>query len=232
MLRVDMSSYAPPWIKTDPARFPKLKTYELQILPTEEGSTDAWVLVPTPMISLFGPDFTTAEKTAFAEFVQQVETADSDYDTILMLQIGSEVGYSNCSRDRCDAALTAFEKKVPDEYLDFLVQSGSMLCTANSHAWEEFADDSEGTDQLFTTYHVASHINALAKIAKEAYLVPVIVNAAHEASEGKRYGGPLPKTLHLWKLLAPTSIFMHRECSIPSTMRFVRSGVLVPTKLS
>ncbi|KAJ0331648.1 hypothetical protein COL5a_002314 [Colletotrichum fioriniae] len=104
--------------------------------------------LPTPMISLFGPDFTTAEKTAFAEFVQQVETADSDYDTILMLQIGSEVGYSNCSRDRCDAALTAFEKKVPDEYLDFLVQSGSMLCTANSHAWEEFADDSEDLASL------------------------------------------------------------------------------------
>ncbi|EXF75571.1 hypothetical protein CFIO01_06307 [Colletotrichum fioriniae PJ7] len=148
------------------------------ILPTEEGSIDAWVLVPTAMISLFGPDFTTAEKTAFAEFVQQVETADPDYDTTLMLQIGSEIGYSNCSRDRCDAVLTA-------------------------HAWEEFADDSEGTDQLLTTYHVASHIKTLAKIAKKAYLVPVIVNAAHEASEGKRYGGPLPKTLHLWKLFAP-----------------------------
>ncbi|KAK1635738.1 glycoside hydrolase superfamily [Colletotrichum phormii] len=191
-LKGDVSSYTPQWIKMDPVRFPKMR-YNI----------DAWLTVPTPTVSLFGPQLVIAEKTAFAEFVQQVKAADPDYDTILMLQIGSEIGYLDWSRDVCDAALATFDKGVPADYLDFLVQSGSVLCSAESHAWEEFASTSLGTDELFTTYHVASHINALAKIAKEAYPVPIIVNAALEQAEGRKHGGPLPETLHLWKLFAP-----------------------------
>ncbi|KXH61992.1 methyltransferase domain-containing protein [Colletotrichum salicis] len=136
---------------------------------------DAWLTVPTPTVSLFGPQIVIAEKTAFAEFVQQVKAGHPDYDTILILQIGSEIGYLDWSRDVCDVALTTFDKGIPAEYLDFLVQSGSVLCAAET----------------------------LAKIAKEAYLVPIIVNAALERAEGRKHGGPLPEILHLWKLFAP-----------------------------
>lgn len=168
-----------------------------------ENGTDAWVAVPTTVVSLFGPELIAAEKTAFTEFVQQIKAADAGYDTILMLQIGSEIGYFKWSRDVCDAALAEFDKGVPADYLEFLVRSGSVLSVAAVHAWEEFADGPEATDELFTTYHMASHINFLAKIAKEIYSVPVIVNADLEQVRGKKHGGPRPETLHLWKLFAP-----------------------------
>ncbi|KAG7039639.1 glycoside hydrolase [Colletotrichum scovillei] len=167
------------------------------------NGTDAWVAVPTTVVSLFGPELIAAEKTAFTEFVQQIKAADAGYDTILMLQIGSEIGYFKWSRDVCDAALAEFDKGVPADYLEFLVRSGSVLSVAAVHAWEEFADGPEATDELFTTYHMASHINFLAKIAKEIYSVPVIVNADLEQVRGKKHGGPRPETLHLWKLFAP-----------------------------
>ncbi|KAK1687425.1 hypothetical protein BDP55DRAFT_727365 [Colletotrichum godetiae] len=158
---------------------------------------DAWLTMPTPTVLLFGPRLVIAEKTAFAEFVQQVKAADPDYDTILMLQTGSEIGNLDWSSDVCDAALATLD------YLDFLVQSGSVLCAAEIHAWEDFASTSLGKVELFTTYHVANHIYALAKIAKEAYPVPIIVNAALERAEGRKHSGPLLETLHLWKLFAP-----------------------------
>ncbi|KXH28997.1 DNA recombination protein [Colletotrichum simmondsii] len=222
---MDVSSYTPQWIKTDPARFPKMRVPKCQMADgmgdddehacrdkaknndrdneNPENGTDAWVAVPTTVVSLFGPELIAAEKTAFAEFVQQIKAADAGYDTILMLQIGSEIGYFKWSRDVCDAALVAFDNGIPADYLEFLVRSGSVLSVAAVHAWEEFADGPEGTDELFTTYHMASHINSLAKIAKETYSVPVIVNADLEQLRGKKHGGPRPETLHLWKLFAP-----------------------------
>ncbi|KAK1719500.1 uncharacterized protein BDZ83DRAFT_795020 [Colletotrichum acutatum] len=151
----------------------------------------------------FHPPFIAAEKAAFAEFEQQIEAADAGYDTILMLQIGSEIAYLNWSRDICDAALAAFDNGIPADYLEFLVRSGSVLSVADVHAWEEFANGPEGTDELFTTYHIASHINSLAKIAKETYSVPVIVNVALEQAQGRKHGGPRSETLHLWKPFAP-----------------------------
>ncbi|KXH52137.1 DNA recombination protein [Colletotrichum nymphaeae SA-01] len=225
VLKVSAGQRPTDWIKTDPARFPKMRVAKCQMADetddddehasrhkaknndrnneNPENGTDAWVAVPTTVVSLFGPELIAAEKTAFTEFVQQIKAADAGYDTILMLQIGSEIGYFKWSRDVCDAALSAFDNGVPADYLEFLVRSGSVLSVAAVHAWEEFADGPEATDELFTTYHMASHINSLAKIAKEIYSVPVIVNADLEPVRGKKHGGPGPETLHLWKLFAP-----------------------------
>ncbi|KAL0780464.1 hypothetical protein CaCOL14_001799 [Colletotrichum acutatum] len=151
---VDLSSYKLHWIKTDPARFTKMRVAKCQLV-------------------------------------------DEKYDD------DDEIAYLNWSRDICDAALAAFDNGIPADYLEFLVRSGSVLSVADVHAWEEFANGPEGTDELFTTYHIASHINSLAKIAKETYSVPVIVNVALEQAQGRKHGGPRSETLHLWKPFAP-----------------------------
>ncbi|OHF04257.1 hypothetical protein CORC01_00596 [Colletotrichum orchidophilum] len=197
----NLTSYAPSWIKMDPARFPRMKGREGGY--NDNGEMNGWKVVSTPSVSLFGPEFLRAERKAYYEFMKQVKAADPDHNTIIMLQIGSEMGHLSWTRDVCDEALTAFDKDVPDNFLNFLVQSGSELSDTNPHCWEEFANSSEGTDEVFTTYHVATHINSLAGIAKRAFPVPVIVNIALEAAEGRKYGAPQPETLHLWKAFAP-----------------------------
>lgn len=72
-----MSSYAPTWVKRDPARFARVHG--------PDG-------VPMEMLSVFDPDLLAADARAFAALMAHLRRVDGARPTVLMVQVENEVG--------------------------------------------------------------------------------------------------------------------------------------------
>jgi beta-galactosidase GanA len=176
--------YAPEWVKTDPAHFPRVMD--------ARGA-------PIDVLSPNAPANLQADKAAFAALMRHLRAIDGEQHTVLLVQVENESGSLGAVRDFSPAAEQQFQAQVPAELVKALGKRPG--------AWREvFGADA---DETFAAYSVAHYINQVAAAGKAEFPLPMYVNVwlkyPADAVPGRNYpsGGPTHNMLDVWKAAAP-----------------------------
>lgn len=225
------STYAPGWIKNNTSKYPRAKSPDGKLV---------------NQLSTFGEATLQADAHAFKTLMQHIRTADAGYQTVIMVQIENEVGLFNHPRDYSEAANLAYNKPVPSNLLQYLSVNKGHLQPELDSVWRLNGYKTAGnwetvfgksihdktnwqtlsylTEELFTVYQYAQYIGKIAAAGKEAYPVPMYVNAWLKQKSTPvpgRYpsGGPTPHTLDIWRAAAPSLDFISPDIYIPEVLQ-------------
>ena len=200
-----MSSHAPTWVKLNQKKYPRVK---------DDKNRSHEILTP------FSENNLQADLNAFQKLMKHIKDFDQNDQTVIMVQVENEIGMLPTARDYCSLANEAFNKQVPDELLKYMLKNKEKLVPEfleiwkkkgfkTSGNWEQIFGKGLHTDEIFMAWYFAKFTNKIAKAGKEAYEIPLFVNAALNAPEKKpgEYpsAGPLPHLMDVWKA-AGTSI--------------------------
>ncbi|KAH6625212.1 glycoside hydrolase superfamily [Boeremia exigua] len=226
------SDYAPRWVKTTPARFPRMT------LLSEDGTPK-----PQNVLSILDPEVVQADSAAFRALMRHIRQIDRDYSTVLMVQVENEVGLLGGSRDVSLTATSRFEAPVPAALTEWIDKSWNSLHSsfkknlevyrkenhlsqAGSSSWSQAFGASSTTDELFMAYHYALYVDQVARAGKEEYALPLFANvwqnyADEDADKTQPIvvggggqpgdypsGGGVINVLDVWHFFAPTLDFI------------------------
>ena len=223
-----MSCYAPQWVKIDQKRFPRAR-----------GANGRAQEILTP----FSDENQKADTRAFAALMKRIRLVDEKEHTVIMVQVENEIGMIPDARDYCDEANQSFAGRVPAGLMQYLQRNRKTLIPEFYKIWERTDFQSSGTweqvfgkglqtDEIFMAWHFARYTNALAKAGKEAYPLPMYVNAALIRPNYKpgQYpsAGPLPHLMDVWRAAAPQIDFLAPDIYFKSFVewceKYDRSG--------
>lgn len=200
------SGYAPYWVMKDTKRFPRMRG--------QDGGN-------LPYLSNFTQALTDIESKAFSALMSHIRQIDSAEQTVLMVQVENEVGLLGDSRDRSLKAEELFRKDVPEELVKYISKNEKKILPEiigqwkvngkkTQGSWQElFGNESHNlADEMFMGWHYARHIQQVASAGKEAYPIPMFVNAwtiyPKDPIPGKYpSGGPNARMLDIYQLAAP-----------------------------
>ena len=242
------SMYVPGWVKKDTERFPRIKN--------KKGESFV-------VLSALSEASMNADAKAFKRLMQHIRQVDEKDQTVIMAQIENEAGLFYDPRDYNEEATKAYDQGVPNDLVQYLSGNKGRLQPELDSAWKENGYKTSGSwedvfgksvllkenwkalsylpEELFTVYHYSKYIGQVARAGKEAYPIPMYVNAwIKQPGFGApgRYpsGGPIPHTLDLWRANAPVIDFISPDIyvSIPdsryTTEQYHRPGnpVFIP----
>ena len=203
-----MSSYAPEWIKTNQARFPR------SVGPDGRGME---------ILSPFSEDNIKADAAAFGALMRHLREFDSAQNTVIMVQVENEIGMIPDSRDRSEIANKLYASPVPAELSSYLSRNRESLAEPLRRAWTSNGSKTSGTweqmfgpgivtEELFTAWYFAKFTERVTKAGKTEYALPMFVNAAlirpgHMPGQYPS-GGPLPHLVDIWRAGAPSVDFL------------------------
>jgi beta-galactosidase GanA len=217
-----MSCYAPDWVKTNQARFPRSQ---------DKDGKGIEILSP------FSKENLDADARAFAAFMRHLREVDSSDHTVIMVQVENEIGMIPDSRDRSATADKLFNQPIPLELMDYLQQHKENLIpefravwAANGFktrgTWEEIFGKGPGTDEIFMAWYFARYVNRITEVGKAEYLLPMFVNAAliRPGYQPGQYpsAGPLPHIMDVWRAGAPKIDFLSPDIYFPNFAEWVR----------
>jgi beta-galactosidase GanA len=215
-----MSCYAPPWVKTDQARFPRARDAQGRALE-----------IMTP----FSNDNLKADVKVFAALMKHIKAIDAGHHTVIMVQVENEIGMIPDARDHSREADETFEGKVPTELLQYLQKKRETLTPEvqkawgkngyrTSGTWEEVFDKGLQTDELFMAWNFGRYANAVADAGKKESPLPMYINAAliRPSYKPGQYpsGGPLPHLFDIWKAAAPAIDFLSPDIYFKSFLEW------------
>ena len=217
-----MSCYAPAWVKTDQARFPRSQ---------DKAGKGIEILSPFSKANL------DADARAFAAFMRHLREVDGSDHTVIMVQVENEIGMIPDSRDRSAIADQLFNQQIPVELMDYLQRHKDNLTgefraawAANGFKtrgpWEEVFGKGPGTDELFMAWHFARYVNRVTELGKAQYPLPMFVNAAliRPGYLPGQYpsAGPLPHLMDVWRAGAPKIDFLSPDIYFQNFAEWVR----------
>ena len=169
------SGYAPYWVMKDTRRFPRMKN--------KNGEN-------RPFLANYSKNLVEVEARTFAKLMEHIGQVDGQQHTVLMMQVENEPGLLGDSRDRSAHAEKLFTDKVPEAFVDYLVENENRLLPEIAWQWVKHGRKTSGTweelfgnesyqlaDEMFMAWHYASHIQQVAAAGKKAYPLPMYVNA-------------------------------------------------------
>src|SRR5205085_3273418 len=130
------ASYAPVWVKSDGARFPRMKT--------ADGKSH-YVLSPHGAATL------AADRRAFVKLMEHLRDADPG-NQVIMVQVENEIGSYGLARDHSAEAERLFKGPVPAELTRKLGKPAGNW----SAVFGDFAE------QAFTSWHMARYVDQIA----------------------------------------------------------------------
>lgn len=175
--------YAPPWVKLDAERFPRMVRKDGEI---------SYALSPLARTTL------EADRRAFTALVEHLAAHDPER-TVILVQVENEVGTYGSVRDYSPAADALFARQPPAALMERLGVSGATWSAA-------FGPDA---DEIFHAWSFASYVGELARAGKDILRLPMYANAALrnplEDQDPMTYaaGGPTHNVLDVWKVAAP-----------------------------
>jgi beta-galactosidase GanA len=211
-----MSCYAPAWVKTDPARFPRALD--------RQGR-------PLEILSPFSETNRDVDARAFAALLRHLREFDGTQHTVLMVQVENEIGMIPDARDHSPAAETRFHGPVPEALLAALRARGVALTPGLRAVWEAAGSRMAGTweevfgagpaaEEIFMAWHFARYVQHVAAAGKAEYPLPMYVNAAliRSGYQPGQYpsAGPLPHLMDVWRAGAPAIDFLSPDVYFPN----------------
>ncbi|MFN2539796.1 MAG: DUF5597 domain-containing protein [Mycobacteriales bacterium] len=210
-----VSTYAPPWIKTDTAQFPRAVL--------SDGRRVEHV---TP----FCTAARDADARAFAALMAHIRDVDKE-GTVLAVQVENEIGLLGDSRDRSPLAEAAFQQPVPAAVVEAIAADPGMplheewvaLGAKRTGSWAELFPAGVRCDEAFMATAFASYTGAVAAAGAGEHDIPLYVNAWLDADSvldgptpvagGKQpgdypSGGPVMPVAAIWEALAPALHFL------------------------
>lgn len=232
-----MSCYAPAWVKTDPARFPRAR-----------DSMGRALEILTP----FAATNRDTDARAFAALMRHLRETDGTQHTVILVQVENEIGMIPEARDRHPAGDAAFAAPVPAELLGYLAAHRATLAPELREQWEargaraagtwtEVFGDGAATGELFMAWAFGRYVEQVAAAGRAEYALPLYANAAliRPGFQPGQYpsAGPLPHLLDVWRAAAPTLDFISPDIYFPNFTewadRYTRGGnpLFVPEAL-
>lgn len=198
-----MSCYAPLWFKQDYKKYPRVRT--------ETGK-------PLEIASPFSDNVFQADSKAFKAFMRHLSETDGDKHTVIMVQVENEIGMLESARDHSEEANRLFESDIPEELAGYLKKNKKTLHPWLAEKWQKAGEKTEEnwqevfgtdlyTDEIFMAWHYAAYVERMIRCGREAYNLPMYVNAAMN-SRGRKPGeypsaGPLAHLIDIWRCAAP-----------------------------
>lgn len=194
-----MSSHAPEWVKLNQKKYPRVK---------DDTNKSHEILTP------FSENNLQADLNAFKKLMAHIKDFDQKDQTIIMVQVENEIGMLPTARDYHALANAAFQNPVPKELIQYLEKNKQKLVPEFLEIWKKNGFKTKGnweeifgkglhTDEIFMAWYFSKFTNIVAKGGKDAYPIPMFVNAALNAPEKKpgQYpsAGPLPHIMDIWK---------------------------------
>jgi hypothetical protein len=194
-----MSSHAPEWVKLNQKKYPRVK---------DDTNKSHEILTP------FSENNLQADLNAFKKLMTHIKDFDQKDQTVIMVQVENEIGMLPTARDYHALANAAFQKPVPEELIKYLERNKQKLVPEFLEIWKKNGFKTKGnweeifgkglhTDEIFMAWYFSKFTNIVAKAGKDAYSIPMFVNAALNAPEKKpgQYpsAGPLPHIMDVWK---------------------------------
>jgi len=230
-----VSSYVPPWVKKDLARFPRCR---------RKDGTNLGVVSP------FSEMACAADAKAFAAVMRHIREVDVKHHTVLMMQVQNEAGLLGDSRDRSPLSEAAFAKPVPAELMDYLQKHKDSLIPETRKVWESSNFKASGTwaevfgndawaDEVFMAWHIGRYIGKVAEAGKKEYPIPMYANAWLVQNENQKpggypSGGPVSRMMDIWRAAAPAIDLLAPDIYLPDfkgvCASYARSGnpLLIP----
>ncbi len=210
------STYMPSWVKKDIDAYPRVKDSASKTL---------------EILSAFSEATCKADAAAFKALMQHIRNVDEREQTVIMVQVENEVGILNSKRDYSDVANKAFNAPIPKALATYLSANKEKLAPALLNVWQANGFKTNGnwetifgkgyynsaadwkqlfyyTEELFMAYQYGTYIGKVAAAGKEAYAIPMFVNAWQKQPDTRypgKYpsGGPLPQVLDMYRAAAP-----------------------------
>lgn len=223
-----MSCYAPGWVKRDTQRFPRA---------LDQGG------VPQEILSPFSVANREVDARAFAALQKHLRATDGSAHTVVMVQVENEIGMIPSARDHSAEANRAFQSPVPSALMAYLAKHRDTLAPELRAAWLAAGEKREGTwvdvfgdnpaaEEIFMAWHFAAYTEAVTAAGKQAYPLPMFVNAAlirpgHQPGQYPS-AGPLPHLIDVWRAGAPSIDFLAPDIYFQNfaewTRRYRRGG--------
>lgn len=195
------SSYTPDWVKKDTKRFFRVKNKEGKDIET---------------VSPFCYEARKADCKAFKTLMSYLAKNDINR-TVIMIQPENEMGIFQ-DIDYSSASLKAFQEKVPDILIEYIINNEKRLEKQLLASWIDNGRKKEGnwvdvfgdtpfTREFFMASQYASYVNDVAGSGKEVYPLPMFINAwiiqTPDQMPGQYpNGGPVSRVLDIYKALA------------------------------
>lgn len=211
-----MSCYAPAWVKTDFARFPRSR---------DSAGRPLEILTP------FDATNRETDARAFAALMRHLRAIDGRQHTVVLVQVENEIGMIPEARDRHPAADAAFAAPVPAELIAHLTRQRDALApelralwvargSRTVGSWTEVFGRGPATSELFMAWAFGRYVEFVAAAGHAEYPLPLYVNAAL-VRPGHLPGqypsaGPLPHLIDVWRVAAPTVDFISPDIYFPN----------------
>lgn len=165
-------------MKKDIRRFPRAKLRKA-----------GGILETADVVSVFDTEASQADARAFRQLMAHLKEIDEKTSTVIMVQVENESGLLGDSRDASAGAERHFHVSVPRDLVKKLSSGYDSLRPELKHnlrhfdpqnsegSWPEVFGPSKQTDELFMAYHYALYIERVARAGKEAYSLPLYINA-------------------------------------------------------
>ena len=223
-----MSAYAPGWVKTDQARFPR---------------TEATRGQGQEILSPFSMENVRVDARVFAALMRHLREVDGTRHTVVMVQVENEIGMIPEARDHSATADSLYARPVPAALMAYLQRHRDALApelrarwdargARATGSWEEVFGPGLATDELFMAWHFARFTERVAAAGKAEYPLPMYVNAAliRPGYLPGRYvsAGPLPHLIDVWRAGAPSIDLLAPDIYFANfaewTGKYARSG--------
>lgn len=198
--------YAPEWVKTDPARFHRAQVVKGKNFIYNSDFYD----MPYSSLSYLCEETRRADARAFGRLMAYIREIDSEAHTVVSVQVENETGLMGAAREHSDKADVLFAAPVPRDFADHMhVHSGT---------WEKvFGDQAE---EIFSAYHIARYVNAVAEAGKKEYPLLFTVNCwlnkPEEVPGTYPSGGPVSRMMEVWRYCAPNIDIFAPDIYVPN----------------
>jgi len=169
-----MSVYVPEWMKKDTKRFKRTIN--------KQGRS-------VEIISALSKEALGADCKAFAALMNHIKATDAGRQTVIMVQVENEVGLLSTAKETTSDALQLFNQQVPTALMQYLQSNHDRLVPElkdkwgrqgykTKGTWQEVFGNNLATDEIFQAYYYALYVDKVAAAGKQAYNIPMYVNAA------------------------------------------------------
>ena len=216
-----MSSYVPSWVKLDQDRFPRARR--------ADGT-------PLEILTPFSEANIEADRRAFTRFMEHLRNVDGERQTVILVQVENEIGMIPEARDHSVLARAAYDAEVPAELIARIRSSEHRITDELRRLWDDGGQRTSGTwrevfgesaraEEVFMAWYFARYVEAIVASGKEAYPLPMYVNAAlpRPGVEPGAYpsAGPLPHLFDVWYTAAPSLDFLAPDIYFPNFVEWM-----------